>query len=483
MDSRTPSKQIINEGALYGDSLAKIEPYGIDVIPDSERHGRAASQFFIWFAAGLNVTIMLIGFSARSLGLSFPSAVSAVIVGVLVGSIVMGVMSRMGGRIGVPQQIQARGPLGFVGNFLPVAYINVFAGIGYAALTVILGADAFGALVGLPFWAGALILTLIQLTVAIYGYNWIHYLERVLAVVLLVLFILITVAALTRTNVILPVTNPHASGYIGTAGGWITFAGLMLAFLASWFPFASDYSRYLPTDNKTRRATSVFTAAGNFFSLCWMGIIGVLLGNAAVSGSDPIEALKQLTGPYATPALVAVLVTALAQNFLNVYGGAISLQTLRLPVNRRQAVTIICVIAFIISFWGASGVVAKFLNFLNISAYIIAPWTAAVILDYLLVKRWQQQKVAELYNPYRILNWGFVAWVAGMLVSVPFWHFAPYYTGPFATAYPGWGDISYYVGFIVSAIVFALTYRLPVLWVSRRAPESSATFATAGTLK
>ncbi|WP_194236030.1 hypothetical protein [Streptomyces acidicola] len=26
--------------------------------------------------------------------------------------------------------IQARGPLGFFGNFLPVAYINVFAGIG-----------------------------------------------------------------------------------------------------------------------------------------------------------------------------------------------------------------------------------------------------------------------------------------------------------------------------------------------------------------
>ena len=105
----------------YRDKIAAVEPYGVDAIPDSERHGKPVSQFFIWFAAGMNFPIMVLGFLAVSYGLSLTSSVTAIVAGSLLGSIVMGILSRMGGRLGVAQQIQARGPLGFFGNFLPVA--------------------------------------------------------------------------------------------------------------------------------------------------------------------------------------------------------------------------------------------------------------------------------------------------------------------------------------------------------------------------
>src|SRR3954451_16697061 len=106
----------------YRDKVAAVEPYGVDAIPDSERHGKAISQFFIWFAAGMNFPIMVLGFLAVSYGLSLTASVTAIVAGSLVGSVLMGVLSRMGGRLGVAQQIQARGPLGFFGNFVPVAY-------------------------------------------------------------------------------------------------------------------------------------------------------------------------------------------------------------------------------------------------------------------------------------------------------------------------------------------------------------------------
>src|SRR3954452_5152383 len=112
----------------YRSKVAKVEPYGVDHIPDAERHGKGSSQFFIWFAAGMNFPIMVLGFSAIAFGLSFISAVTAIVVGSLVGAAVQGVLAQMGAKLGVPQQIQARGPLGFFGNFVPVAYINVFAG-------------------------------------------------------------------------------------------------------------------------------------------------------------------------------------------------------------------------------------------------------------------------------------------------------------------------------------------------------------------
>src|SRR5262245_23854619 len=448
----------------YRDKIAAIEPYGVDAIPDTERHGKPISQFFIWFAAGMNFPIMVLGFLAVSYGLSLTASVTAIVAGSLVGSVVMGVLSRMGGRLGVAQQIQARGPLGFFGNFLPVAYVNVFAGIGWAAVTVILGAQALEALVpAIPFWLGAAVLVFIQLVVAIYGYNMIHYLERILAVVLFFGFLLITVVSVSRGWQGGFDTNPHAAYWIGDAGGWITFGGFFLSFLIAWWPFASDYSRYLPDEDHINRATGFWTFAGNFISLSWLGIAGAILGGGAAAGEGPVEALHRLTGPFAAVALLTVLLSSFSQNFLNVYGGAISIQTLRIPVSRTTAVVFICVIAYLISLWATEGFEAKFKTFLFLGAYLIAPFGALLLCDYVLNHRHDRSRIHELYDSRRILEWGFVAWLIGAAASMPFWQLS-FYTGPIAAAHPEWGDLSYFVGFAVGAVAFVLTYRLPPLW-------------------
>ncbi len=448
----------------YRDKVAAVEPYGVDAIPDSERHGKPISQFFIWFAAGMNFPIMVLGFSAVSLGLSLTSAVVATLVGSFVGAVVMGILSRMGGRLGVAQQIQARGPLGFFGNFVPVAYVNIFAGIGWAAVTVILGAQAAHALFPIiPFWLAALVLVALQLVVAVYGYNMIHYLERILAVVLFFGFLMITVVSISRGWEGGFDSNPQAKYWVGGVGGWITFMGYFLSFLIAWWPFASDYSRYLPDEDHVSRGTGIWTFAGNFISLAWLGIAGAILGGSAATGESPIEALHRLTGPFAIPALLTVLISSFSQNFLNVYGGAISVQTLRIPVSRRTAVIVICAAAYLISLWADEGFEAKFKTFLFMGAYLIAPFGAILLLDYVLNHRHDRDRIHELYDPRRVLEWGFVAWLIGALASVPFWQLS-FYTGPIATAHPEWGDLSYFVGFAVGAAAFALLYRLPPLW-------------------
>ena len=463
----------------YRDSIATIEPYGVDAIPDSERHGRPVSQFFIWFAAGMNFPIMVLGFLAVSFGLSLTASVTAIVAGSFVGAVVMGVLSRMGGRLGVAQQIQARGPLGFFGNFVPVAYVNIFAGIGWAAVTVILGADALHTLApAIPFWVGGLALVLVQLVVAIYGYNMIHYLERILAVVLFFGFLMITVVSVARGWQGSFGTNPHAAYWIGGVGGWITFAGYFLSFLIAWWPFASDYSRYLPDEDHVNRATGVWTFAGNFLSLSWLGVAGALLGSSAASGESPIQALERLTGPFSVPALLVVLISSFSQNFLNVYGGAISVQTLRIPVSRRTAVVLICAAAYAISLWADQGFEAKFKTFLFLGAYLIAPFGAILLLDYVFNHRHDRSRIAELYDSKRVLEWGFVAWLIGAAASVPFWNLS-FYVGPLAKAHPEWGDLSYFVGFFVGALAFLATYRLPALWHRRPASGAGGTGSSA----
>lgn len=445
----------------YRDNIAQVEPYGIDHIPDAERHGKPSSQFFIWFAAGLNFPIMLLGFSAASLGLSMGAAVSAIVVGALVGATAMGVLSRMGVHLGVPQQMQARGPLGFVGNLVPVAYINVFAGVGWAAVTIILGGKALGVLIGIPFWVCAVLLAGLQLTVAVFGYNMIHYLERILTFVLLALFVLVTVVALRRGSSFLA-ADPSASGYHGPVGGWITLAGHFLAFLIAWLPFASDYSRYLPSTPGISRRAGLLTALGNFLTLTWLGITGAVLAGASDS-TDPIAALKDLTGPWAVPAMLAILLSSFSQNFLNVYGGAISLQTLGLPFRRSTCVTFICLAALGVSIWAADGIYTSFEVFLNLTAYFIAPYVAVLLIDYHVGPRKDRSRIPELYDRNRLLEWGFVAWAAGALAAVPFWN-SHLYTGFVAADHPEWGELSYYVGFAVAALVHLATRRLPPLW-------------------
>lgn len=101
--------------------------------------------------------------------------------------------------------------------------------------------------------------------------------------------------------------------------------------------------------------------------------------------------------------------------------------------------------------------------FLNLTAYFIAPYVAVLLMDYYAGPRRDRSRLPELYDRGRVLEWGAVAWVVGTLSSVPFWN-SSLYTGFVAENHPEWGEVSYYVGFVVGALVYLLTRRLPPLW-------------------
>jgi hypothetical protein len=53
---------------------------------------------------------------------------------------------------------------------------------------------------------------------------------------------------------------------------------------------------------------------------------------------------------------------------------------------------------------------------------------------------------------------GLAAWLIGLAASGPFWN-QQLFTGPFAKAFPQFGDLSYYVGFTTAAIAMFLLNR------------------------
>jgi purine-cytosine permease-like protein len=443
----------------YRDAVGKVEPYGVDHIPDVERHGHPRQQFTVWFGGNLALAVMLLGFYPVFYGLSLGASIVAVVVGAALGSVAMGVLSAMGARLGVPIQIQARGPLGYLGNFLPVAFVNVFAAAGWTAVNTIFGAWALQELVDVPFGVAAVVITVVQAAIALYGYNMIHRVNAAATVVVGALFVVLTILALGKADWSFG-TNPEADFFVGATGGLITMVGFFLAYLLAWIPFASDYSRYLPADTPGSQV-ALNTALGNFVVVVWLGVLGVLVASFA-GQYGPIEGVRELTGGMAWLAMLAVMAATWAPNGLNIYGGALSLLTLRLPVSRQVATLLITGAAFLLALWAHTDVYGKFYDFLLLSGYLIAPYLAVVLLDWFVGGRSDPARVPELYDRSRTIEWGFVAWAAGCLASVPFWVWSRF-TGPVAKEFPNAGDLTYYVGAAVAAIVYLLVHRLPPL--------------------
>lgn len=436
----------------YGDSLTKAEPYGTEEIPDSERHGHPRSQFTLWFAANMVLAVLVSGFFASSFGLSIAQGLSAVFVGSFVGVLVMGILAGVGARFGVAQQVQARGPMGYFGNFIPVALLTNVSAIGWVAVNTVFAVIALQQLIDVPFWLGSLVMFALQALFAMWGHNLIHLVNKIATVVLTVLFAIITVLALTRVDV--AASPPAAEG--GGLAEWITFAGFFFIYVMTWTPFASDFSRYLPRKS-SETAIVFYTAAGGFLSLAWLGSIGVLVASFA-GDLGAVEAVAELTGSWSWIAMITVVLSTIPVSAMNLYGGALSLLTIRVPVTRTVGVIITAVISFVVTLIMQEDPYGSFYDFLMLLGYLVVPFSTVLLLDYFIrTKRRSAASVTELFDSRRTVAWGFIAWLIGCLVSSLFWT-TPLGTGPLAPLIEDAGDVTYYIGAAAAAVAYLVIH-------------------------
>lgn len=439
----------------YGTSLRKAEPYGTEEIPDAERHGKPRNQFTLWFAANMVLAVLVSGFFSASFGLTVVEGLSAVAVGSLAGAIVMGVLAGIGTRFGVPQQVQARGPMGYFANFIPIALLTNVSAIGWVAVNTVFAVIAMQVLIDIPFWLGALIMFVLQSLFAIWGHNLIHLMNKIATVVLTILFAVITVLALTKVDLGLQ-PEPVEGG--GGFASWITFAGFFFIYIMTWTPFASDFSRYLPRKTPHTRIVA-FTAGGSFLAMVWLGSIGVLVSSFA-GELGAVEAVAELTGSWAWLAMLTVVVSTIPVSAMNLYGGALSLLTIRIPVNRPVGVGITAAISFGLTLLMQADPYGSFYDFLLLLGYLVVPFTTVLLLDYFLrTRRMGGSAIAELFDTKRFIAWGFIAWIVGCGVSALFWT-TSFSTGPLAPLIEGWGDVTYYIGALATAITYVLVHLL-----------------------
>jgi NCS1 nucleoside transporter family len=447
----------VREGT-YGAKVATVEPGGAEFIPLGDRHGKPYQQFWTWVSPNMEFATVFVGIIAVwFFGLSFWMATLAIVLGTGLGSLSMGVLAARGPLYGVPQMVLSRIGFGFLGNILPAGLNSVVAGIGWFAVNSVSGAFALNALLG---WNKPLCLVIIvvaQIAVAFFGHNFVHIFERWSFPFLVVVFVIASVVIMSKAQLGAPSHN--------SLGGFLIAFGAAFGYAAGWNPYAADYTRYLPPDTD-RRATGLWSGLGVFVSCVVLEVVGA--GSATVTsidkyGNNPTAGFtSHLATPLADVTLLAIALGAVCANALNVYSGAMSFLALgvRLPLALRRAMVALVfgVAGFILALTGLHDAGTKYTNFLLVIAYWIGPWLGVFFADQFL-RRGKQ--VAGLLFDRRHNPWaGFAAMAIATAVSIYLFANQTEYVGIVPKHHPAFGDLTFEIGFVLAALLYALFFRL-----------------------
>src|SRR3569623_3433874 len=98
--------------------IAGVEVRSIDYVPLNERHGKVWSQGPLWFMSIAQIATLAVGTVSAVGGGNLFWSLIAIIGGALLGTFFMAFHAAQGPQLGLPQLIQSRPQLGYVGELL-----------------------------------------------------------------------------------------------------------------------------------------------------------------------------------------------------------------------------------------------------------------------------------------------------------------------------------------------------------------------------
>ncbi|MFM6978146.1 MAG: purine-cytosine permease family protein [Micrococcales bacterium] len=385
----------------------EVEQHGLNVIPESERHGQPKDQFWPWAAS--NVSIFGISMAAWILGfgLSFGEAVVAGLVGIVFSFALVGLIALAGKRGSAPTLVLSRAAFGVNGNALPtlVSYLLL---VGWEIVLVALGVLATSTVFTRLGWGSGdvqkvvifLVIIAIVVTSGIFGFKFIMRIQKwitLASVVLTVVFIALSAHAIDFSKVN---SVPAGGAAVLTAG--IVYA--MTAFGLGWVNGGADYSRYLP---RTASSKGIFgwTTFGAAIAPAILVIYGFLLAMSDDKireriGGDPIGAISSVLPTwFLIPYIVLALLGFMGGAILDIYSSGLNLLTLGFKLKRYQAAGIdgiFMILGTIYFVWIAGDFFWPFQAGLYILGVPMAAWAGIFIADLALRKKSYDE--AALYD-------------------------------------------------------------------------------------
>ncbi|HET6412195.1 MAG TPA: cytosine permease [Anaeromyxobacter sp.] len=369
-------------------------------------------QAALWGNLGITLTIpVAAAFVLRpSEGLpplTLGAAVTAVLVGTVLGTVVLALSAVPGTDTGAPAMVLLRGLLGRRGSFLPTV-LNIAQCVGWAAVEVLVIADGSAKLVpSVPHSVWAVGAGALATALALWPLGFVRTLRRYAVWLVIASSIYLFVEVLRHG-----LTPPEG-------GSWRPFwlsVDVVVALPISWAPLAADYSRH------SRRARDAFGGALGGFGLA--AIAYFLLGLFAIvampqSSSDPIGAL--LAVPAGALAVAILVLDEIDEAFANLYSTALSAQNLKPTLDRRVVALLVGLVATALALLTD---MTQYENFLLLIGSVFVPLFAVLLVDYFLL-RGRVFDVGPLAPPRPVMA---LPWLLGFVVyqllnpgTVPGW--------------------------------------------------------------
>jgi NCS1 family nucleobase:cation symporter-1 len=445
----------VREGS-YGSKLTAVEPGGAGFIPLTERHGRPLNLFWTWMSPNLEFATVFVGvISVLYFQETFGQAVAGIVLGTALGSATHGILSARGPSMGVPQMILSRIGFGYRGNILPAGLNAVVAGIGWFAVNSVSGALALATLTHLPDLLCLVVVVVLQVVIASFGHNLIQVFERYAFPILAIIFLITSIITLSKTT-------PSGAAGGGGIGGFLLTVGAAFGYAAGWNPYATDYTRYLKPET-SKVSTGLWAGLGVFVSCTILEIVGAGSATIAAPGIENETAAftSHLPSVMANLTLLAIALGAISANAINIYSGSMSFLALgvNLPSNVRRAIVsgVFGVLGFLLAWSGLSDAGHKYENFLLVISYWIGPWLAVYFTDWFL--RRGKRVDGFLYDKDHSPWAGIVSMAVAMVVSIWLFSYQTEYKGPAPRHWESIGDITFEVGFVVAAVLYAILFR------------------------
>jgi len=395
------------------DAFGKVEAHGIGAIPARDRHGSPRELAFLWAGAFVNYASL---FTASLLttyyGLGVWDGLAATALGTVAAAVILGLLSNTGPRSGLPQIVFTRGIFGLRGSYLG-AGLTLFLATGWFAVDCVIAAQAGAQLFGggnrwLTFGL-VLAIAAISVGVAVFGHQTIKVLETYGAIAFVALSAVLFLSLAPQFHW---TQSPVVSGsdYLGAfVLGFMT----CFALVASWYPFASDYSRYLPSTSPTRSVT-LWPVVGVAVPMVALGLFGLLLPtiDAKLAAGQGVLAVISAHAPtwVAIPFFVFIVVGEIWANYLDVYTAGLVTLAMGIKLERWQTAlgcgllgTALATYAVLVSDFHVA-----YEDFL-ILTYLWAPaWAAVVLLSFFVFEGHARPALA------------LGAWLAGTAASLLF---------------------------------------------------------------
>ena len=492
MDRNNQSEEYSVAAGQGVDAIGKVETRGIDQIPEVERNSNPKNMAAAFASVQFCFAIVLFGGLIVSFGLGFWSTLTAVTVGVAIGSVVIAIMALSGPLTGTNQSVSSGAYFGVRGRLIGSA-IALFIDIVFLALiawttgqTLVDGAHIlFGTATGTaPLLVGMVIACILVVAIGYFGHATLVASYKIWLVVGLIF---------QAVWVLVVIPNFHLIGdgeyLLGSfLPTWLLAVTVAISMPISYITWPNDYGRRMPKNTNPRSLGG--WAWFGMFAGCW---IALMLG-AFVTMSFSDMSASFVDGSFAVAPLWFVLPLMLygfLGNAVNggpgVYNSALDLQAFLFRIPRRILVLVIGVVVFVVAYVGTIlfDAIATLDALVLIMIVVVTPW--AVITMVGMWMRKGQVSADDLHTfaipggkgPYWFtggVNYRAVgALVAGVIVGCSFSENG-LFTGPLASS-AGGVDLSFISAGLTGGVLYYVLVKLfpEHLTASAQAPTLSGT--------